>query len=421
MFTRRQFLTRTLQGSSLLALGSVVPQFVANTARAADGSKDTVLVVIEMNGGNDGLNTVIPYADDLYHKYRPTLRYNKDQVVKVNDHIGLNPGLRSFDQLLKKGQLTVVQGVGYPNPDRSHFESMDIWQSADPRRRIKSGWLGRGVADLQEQRGIPIMHIGRGRLPLALQGAPGGGISINNQQSYRLDLGGGAAEQQKARRQLLEDLAKPAAKEDRSLLDFVQRRQIQTLLTHDRLQEVLKGSQNLGNLFRMDGGGPFRQYQANSLPVRLQLVAQLIAKGFGTRIFYVMIDGFDTHSTQMEPHRTQLAEVADGITQFFNTLQRGKHDQRVLVMTFSEFGRRVQENGSRGTDHGAGSCLFLAGPGVKGGVVGEHPSLKDLDSGDLKHHLDFRSVYATLLDRWLGCDSKAVLNGTFPHIDALKG
>src|SRR5579859_5433642 len=168
MFNRRQFLTRTLQGSSLVALGSVVPEFLVNTARAAEKDKDTVLVVIEMNGGNDGLNTVIPYNDDLYHKYRPTLRHKKDQVVVLNDQLGLNPGMNGFRSLWEQGQLAVVQGVGYPNPDRSHFESMDIWQTADPRRKVETGWLGRAAANMQSTMGnVPIMNIGPNRLPRA--------------------------------------------------------------------------------------------------------------------------------------------------------------------------------------------------------------------------------------------------------------
>src|SRR5262249_48341026 len=160
MLTRRELLVRSLKGSSLLALGSVVPQFVLNTARAAEADKDTVLVVIELNGGNDGLNTVIPYDDELYQKYRPTLKFTKDQVLKVNDHIGLPPALRPLEQMLQQDQLAVVQGVGYPNPDRSHFESMDIWQSADPQRKVTTGWLGRSSADLQDKKGgVPLMNI----------------------------------------------------------------------------------------------------------------------------------------------------------------------------------------------------------------------------------------------------------------------
>src|SRR5262245_29536136 len=171
MFTRRQFLVRSLQGTSLLAVGSVVPRFLANTALATQPGKDTVLVVIEMSGGNDGLNTVIPFADDLYHKARPTLHFTKDKVIKVDDHIGLHPGLRGFDSLLQNQQLAIVQGIGYPNPDRSHFESMDVWQSADPKRKTGTGWIARSSPDLQGKDGnLPIIQIGQNRLPLALQG-----------------------------------------------------------------------------------------------------------------------------------------------------------------------------------------------------------------------------------------------------------
>ncbi|HWG44898.1 MAG TPA: DUF1501 domain-containing protein [Gemmataceae bacterium] len=418
MFNRRQFLTRTLQGSSLLALGSVVPEFIANTAHAAEKGKDNILVVIEMNGGNDGLNTVIPYADDLYHKYRPTLKQTKDQVVRLNDQLGLNPGMQSFRQLWNQGQLAVVQGVGYPNPDRSHFESMDIWQTADPRRSIKTGWLGRSVNELQGQGGfVPILHIGAGRLPPAVQGTPGGAVSINNRQPFKLDLGGGTVAQQKARRKLLEELSVPE-KDDNAgdILQFVRLRQLRTMTSVERLQELLSKQRMQPNQFY----GPDGFYGPNSLPMQLQLVANLIITGFGTRIFYVMIDGFDTHSMQAEPHRKLLAQLSDAIFNMFNTLKNGGHDKRVMVMTYSEFGRRVQENGSKGTDHGAGSCLFVAGPALKGGIVGEHPSLKDLDSGDLKYAIDFRRVYATLLDTWLHCDSKAVLGGKFEHLEGLK-
>src|SRR5438552_16369054 len=174
MLNRRDFLAR----SSLLAVGSMVPQFLANTARAAETGKDSVLVVIEMNGGNDGLNTVIPYADDTYHKARPTLRFTKDQVVRISDSLGLNPAMRNLDRLQQQGQLAVVQGVGYPNPDRSHFESMDIWQLADPRRKRKDGWIGRSVPSLQKGGGVAAMHLGPPRLPAALNRARSGAVLI---------------------------------------------------------------------------------------------------------------------------------------------------------------------------------------------------------------------------------------------------
>jgi len=416
MFTRRQFLTRTLQSSSLLAFGSMVPEFLANTAHAAEKGKDTILVVIEMTGGNDGLNTVIPYGDDLYHKYRPTLGYKQDKVVRLNDRLGLNPGMNGFRQLWSQGQLAVVQGVGYPNPNHSHFESMDIWQAADPHRNIKTGWLGRGANELQGQGGfVPILHIGSGRQPPAIQGTPGGAVSINDNQNFKLDLGGGTVAQQKARRKLLEELSAPEGKAD-EILQFVRLRQLRTMTSVERLHELLSQQ----HLRRNTIYGPDGFYGPNSLPMQLQLVANLILTGFGTRIFYVSLNGFDTHANQSEKHRKLLAQLSDGISNLFNLLKPGGHDKRVLVMTFSEFGRRVQENGSKGTDHGAASCLFVAGPALKGGIVGEHPSLKELDSGDLKYALDFRRVYATLLDSWLHCDSKAVLGGKFEHVEGLK-
>jgi uncharacterized protein (DUF1501 family) len=410
MFTRRQLLTHTLKGSSLVALGTVVPHFVARTAGAAAPGKDNILVVLELSGGNDGLNTVIPYADHLYHKARPTLRQTKDAVIRLDDHVGLNSGMRGFGPLWEQGQLAVVQGVGYPNPERSHFEAMDIWQSADPSGTVRNGWLGRATARSENSSGgVPILHLGAGRLPLAVTGAPGGGaITVNDQSSFRLDLGGGQVAQQQARRRLLGELAAtPGDAGENDLTSFVQRRQVQTLTAVENLRQLLEGP---GAIARRGGG----------LSERLQLIAGLIARGFGTRIFYVSLDGFDTHANQGAAHSNLLGDLANAVNYFFQTLKTTGHDKRVRLLTFSEFGRRVQENGSRGTDHGAASCLFVVGPSVKGGVVGQHPSLADLDSGDLKYHTDFRRIYATLLDGWLGCDSKAVLGAKWDHLKELE-
>jgi uncharacterized protein (DUF1501 family) len=411
MFNRRQFLTHTLKRSSLVALSAMVPQFVSRTAQAASPGKDTILVVLELSGGNDGLNTVIPYADDLYHKARPTLRQTKNEVIRLDEHVGLNSGMQGFRPLWDQGQLAVVQGVGYPNPERSHFEAMDIWQSADPNRKTRTGWLGRAAVETENRSGgVPILHVGQATLPLALGGAPGGGaVTVNSANSFRLDVGGGKVGQQRARRRLLEDLATAETRRvpQEDLVSFVQRRQVQTLTAVEQLRELLEGPNAV-------------MRQGNGLGQKLQLIAGLIAKGFGTRIFYVNLDGFDTHNSQSLTHKNLLAELADSVAGFFQTLKTTANDTRVRLMTFSEFGRRVQENGSRGTDHGAASCLFVAGTSVAGGVVGKHPSLSDLDADDLKFHTDFRSIYATLLDGWLGCDSKAVLGAKWDHIRALE-
>ena len=407
MYTRRQFLTRSLRSSSLLAFGTVVPQFVALTARAAPAGKDTVLVVIEMTGGNDGLNTVIPYADDLYHKARPTLRQTKDTVTRLDGHVGLHPRMQGFRSLWDQGQLAVVQAVGYPNPDRSHFEAMDIWQSADPKRIANTGWLGRATAEIKDLGGgVPVLHIGANRLPLALAGTPGGAVSINDENSFHLELGGN--DNKEARRRLLANLsATRPNNQDSDLAAFVRRRQVQTLTAVDNLQALLQDTRG----FRSG---------TSTLNEKLQLIANLIDRGFGTRIFYVNLDGFDTHAEQGRQHGSLLGDLADAIDSFFQSLKRTGHGERVRVMTFSEFGRRVYENSSRGTDHGAASCMFVAGPSVKGGVVGKHASLADLDAGDLKFHIDFRRVYATLLDDWLGCDSSAVLNAKWEHVKELE-
>jgi uncharacterized protein (DUF1501 family) len=409
MITRRQLLTRTLKASSLVALGGVVPQFLARTAKAAAPGKDTILVVVEMTGGNDGLNTVIPYADDLYHKYRPTLRHTKNQVIRLDDHVGLHPGLQGLKPLWEKGHLAVVQGVGYPNPDRSHFESMDVWQLADPSRRAADGWLGRASTTMKnEAGGIPILHVGPTKLPLALYGAPGSGaVSVGGpDHQFKLEMGASPTDRAAARRKLLAEVAgTPPGTETDDLVSFVQRRQLQTLTAVDHLRELTDGPDRVSTW----GGG---------LQQKMQLISGLIQKGFGTRVFYVNQDGYDTHSTQAPAHKGLLSELGDAIGQLFSGL--GDDADRVLVMTYSEFGRRVQENDSRGTDHGAASCLFLAGGGVKGGVLGGHPSLSDLDSGDLKHHTDFRRVYAAVLSDWLGCDAAGVLGGKWDPLPAIK-
>src|SRR5438105_2341370 len=229
MFSRRQFLSHTLQRSSLVALSALVPQFISRTAQAAAPGKENVLVVLEMSGGNDGLNTVIPYADDLYHKARPTLRQTRNEVIRLDDHVGLHSGMQGLKPLWQQGHLAVVQGVGYPNPERSHFEAMDIWQSADPKRLARTGWLGRAAAEGTDRAGgVPIVNVG-GRQPLAVAGAPGGAVSITDSNSFRLEMGADAG-RQADRRKLLEGVSAPpkAAGED-DLLSFVQRRQVQTM------------------------------------------------------------------------------------------------------------------------------------------------------------------------------------------------
>jgi uncharacterized protein (DUF1501 family) len=443
MLNRRQMLSRTVQGASLVALGPTVPGFLASSARAAAPGKDKVLVVLELAGGNDGLNTVIPYADDLYHKARPTLRIEKKDVVRVDDAIGLHPALRPLDKLLENGQLAIVQGVGYPNPDRSHFESMDIWQSADPRRRTINGWLGRALGGLKVSEGaVPAFYVGTERLPLAMQGPSAGVASLHPAKPLDVQLSGAPREEDgrnsgapptsvtrgesskadpdAARRKLIRELTSGADADATDALQFVRRTSLQTLTTIDRLREIM------GNFARPDGeyqlrGGEFTIVR-QGLQYELQLVAAMIRAGIGARIYYVSLAGFDTHGSQATEHRQLLDTLAKAVRFFFQTLEESGDASRVLLTTFSEFGRRVEENGSEGTDHGSGSCMLVAGPGVKSGLVGKHPSLRpaDLADGDLKFHTDFRQVYATLLDSWLEVDSRRVLDGKFEHVAMLK-
>jgi uncharacterized protein (DUF1501 family) len=450
MLTRRQFLVRSLKTSSLVALSTTVPGFLANAARAAAPGKDHILVVLEMNGGNDGLNTVIPFGDDLYHKSRPTLAFKKEAVIPIDDYHGLHMGLQALSGLMNQGQLAIVQGVGYPNPDRSHFESMDIWHMGDPKRKIGTGWLGRAMNGIKIPEGeIPGMYVGTEKLPLALEGSQFGTPAIDPKRPYELRLEGGQtisvqqptlpdapqlpdagpikprddkpSPHREARMKLINELTESTPASQGDLLQFVRRSSLQTYTAVESLRKLMaeqpRPDQNEEQLARFQGvqGG-----QGN-LSRQLGLVAKMIQAGFGTRIFYVSIDGFDTHSDQAKDHQRLMEQTGFAIAEFFKQLKQAGDDKRVLLMTFSEFGRRVKENGSKGTDHGAGSCLFLAGPQAKAGLVGKHPNLADLDQGDLKHHTDFRRVYATLLDKWLECDSAKVLGAKFDHVGVLKG
>jgi uncharacterized protein (DUF1501 family) len=409
-----------LKTASLIAAGGVVvPEFLARAAEKAKAGGDRVLVVVEMTGGNDGLNMVIPYSDDLYFKARPTLAIPKKRAIRITDHVGLHPQLRGMSEMLNRNELAIILGAGYPNPNRSHFDSMDIWQSADPKREVKSGWLGRSVSALKAKGGMPAMHVAPTRLPLALQGAAGV-VSLNDPSSFSLQLTGNPGSQGK-RRKLLESLNTPSAGPSEDLTAFVRRRQLQVFHSVDVLKKALevRPEKSDGKLPELAPPTVPTLGARGSLMSQLQLIAQLIGKDVGARIYYASIDGFDTHSKQADSHAKLLGDVSNSINQFFNQLRQSGQANRVVLLTYSEFGRRVRENGSKGTDHGAASHLFIAGPAVKAGLVGKYPRLDDLTDGDLKFGIDFRRVYATLLDGWLGCGSKDVLDGTFEHVPLL--
>jgi uncharacterized protein (DUF1501 family) len=330
--------------------------------------------------------------------------------------------MNEMKALYDQKKLAVIRGVGYPNPDRSHFESMDIWQLADPKRAQSSGWLARTIPGMTiKDAGVPGMFIGDDRLPVALQGADGGVISLANRASFKLQLTGN----EKPRKKLIEDL-NSGTETDPSKADlaaFVRKRQLQTYTSLQKIEDALKqsGSNGQEEDFQPNRFGR-NNNSLSTLNGKLSLIARLIQNGLGTRIYYVQLTGFDTHANQEKSHNDLLGELSSAVGNFFN-MNGGNAMDRVALMTYSEFGRRVKENGSLGTDHGSGSCMFVAGNKVAGGLIGKHPSLSDLTDGDLRYHTDFRRVYASLLDDWLGVESRGVLGDTFeklPVIDANK-
>lgn len=410
MINRRQFLQTSLVGSSLVALHGFGPGFLARTALAAPtadspGAKDTILVVVQLTGGNDGLNTVVPFKDPLYGKYRPTLRLPENQLRKINDEIGLHPAMTGFAELLQDGALGIVQGVGYPNPSQSHFRSMDIWHAASTKEHLSEGWIGKALHRL------PQAHAFHVAMPneqnwLALQGGPFKVPALTSLDDLQFRLPAATGADLRAQREIVEGTAKRPA--DNPLLSFVQQTALNTYENTRRLREVGRNYQ------------PKVPYPQTGLGNRLRLVAQLIEANLGARIYYVSLDGFDTHASQANTHATLLGELSNAVTAFFRDMSARGHRDRILILTFSEFGRRVQENGSRGTDHGAAAPMFLIGGRVRPGLIGEHPSLEKLEFGNLKHHTDFRQVYAAVLEKWLGIPSAGILDGQFQPLDVFR-
>jgi uncharacterized protein (DUF1501 family) len=388
-----------------------VPVFLSRTAAAAPhaaraGAKDTVLVVIQLTGGNDGLNTVVPFKDPEYAKLRPTLKLPTNEIKKLNDEIALHPSLSGLADLWKDGALCVVQGVGYPNPDQSHFRSMDIWQAASTARDLTEGWLGKALKHLPATPAFHVKDTGESSW-LALEGAPVRVPSITSLADFQLKMAAASGAEKKDQRSLIEKAAELGSGKP-GLLDFVQRTAANTYASSRRLQEIGKNYQ------------PKADYPQTGLANRLKLAAQLIDADLGARVFYVSMGDFDTHANQANSHSNLMQELSGAMTAFYKDLAARGQKDRVLMMTFSEFGRRARENGSRGTDHGSAAPMFLVGGKVKAGIVGKHPSLTDIADGNLKHHTDFRQVYAAVLDGWLGVPSKEVLGSAFSPVPVLK-
>jgi uncharacterized protein (DUF1501 family) len=408
MLTRRQFLGSGA-GLSALALGGPLPGLFARAAQDAARSdrNDRVLVIVELAGGNDGLNTVIPFEDDLYHKARPTLHVAKEQVQKLSDQVGLHPSMDAAAQLFKDGRLAVVQGVGYPDPDRSHFRSMEIWQTASTARRAPTtGWLGR-VLDATARDGDDETVAGLALTDSLPQAFLADKLSVPVVKKIET-FGTGVADGPEAdppRAKLLRALSTGPTVQGEPI-PFLRRQAETAYRTAAKLRDAAAKYQS-----DVDYPG--------GLGAQLRRAAQVIAADIGVRLVWVSQDGYDTHSKQAPAQQALLGELSGALAAFQKDLDKQKVADRVLLLTFSEFGRRVDENASQGTDHGAASCLFVCGSKVKGGLVGTYPSLAKLGEGDLIHTVDFRAVYATVLEKWLGCDAAKLLGEKFKSVDLL--
>ena len=413
--SRRRFLAQIAAASTtsgLVALAPHVPLFLADSAAygaETAGKGERILVVVQLSGGNDGLNTVIPFKDERYIKARPTLRFGEDAVLKIDADTGFHPSLKGFAKLLEAQQLSIVQGVGYPNPNRSHFESMDIWHTA--RNEVggdrTAGWIGRGLDSRQEDWARTpdpgALHLGDEVQPLALLAREVPVPSIRSLNQFRLEL-----DRYGNLRQSIESAAAASRSGASDLLRFVQTRTTSALEVSRRIEAAAKEYKT-----------PV-EYPGTPLAGKLKQAAQLIDAGLSTRVYYVALDGFDTHSQQADAHAGLLSQLGDALAAFTEDLQTHGHLDRVTTLVFSEFGRRLEENASQGTDHGAAAPLFLVGSKVKPGLVGKQPSTTELDDGDVKFAIDFRSVYAALLTQWLSWPSAAILGGEFQPAEVLQ-
>ena len=406
--------------------------FFALDALAADaltqpvtGKDGTILVVLQMAGGNDGLNMIVPFADDAYHRARPRLSLPADQILKIDNYVGLNPKLAGLKSLYDEGHVAIVEGVGYPNPNRSHFRSTEIWQTAsDADRTLNEGWLGRyfdnccGGAD-------PTVGVAIGEeTPQAFAAKNPTGVTFSRPEQFRFRPsepdGGRMSAEEMLFRQLNEtasgeeSVAAPdgasvgaingKTKSDLSTLDFLQRTALDAQLSSDKILAIARKAKSTVT------------YPQGQLAASLNIVARMIGGGLPTRVYYASQGGFDTHAGQINAHQRLMTEFNDAVTAFVSDLKQQGNFERVLLMTFSEFGRRVQENANGGTDHGAAAPMFVLGGAIKPGLFGKYPSLTDLDHGDLKFNTDFRSVYGTVLDRWLKAPSQTVLGRKFSSL-----
>ena len=366
--------------------------------------KDPVLVVLQLSGGNDGINTVVPYGDPHYADHRPAVRVPDEQVLKLSDHVGLNPNMGPMKRLYDEGKVAVIQGVGYPNPNRSHFRSMDIWHTAEPDKQGTEGWLGRAIRDMDPNKENVLTGVNFGRgLPRALA-APGVPVaSVGNLSTYGVLTG---IEEEDQRVDALDVFS-------RMYSPTIGRSAVVDYLSQTGM-DALKGADILNT-----APGQYAstvEYGTDVVAQYMKNIAQVHLAGLGTRVLYTTApyNSFDTHAGEMAAHAKLWGETSTAVADFYDDLKEHNASDNVVLLVFTEFGRRVQDNGS-GTDHGSGGAAFVIGDAIKGGLYGEYPSLEPskLLEGDLHYNNDFRSIYADLLENWLGLDAAPIVNGNF--------
>ena len=414
-YTRRQFLR---SGLAMVSTVSTVPIFLSRSSSVLAQStgilpsnpgvpEDRVLVVIQLSGGNDGLNTVIPYGFDDYYKNRSGIAVREKELIQLDTQtgIGLHPSLRPISEMVGDGLAGIVQGVGYPNPIRSHFASMDVWHTGDTLSNKGEGWVGRAMDTLHDKEDTALSCISLGsEAPLATMGKVVKPVTFEKPEMFRWS----GRDLHEALSESYDELNQSSAVMDESdPAAFILRTAMDAQVASERVRKAVNQK-------------PVTQFPANGLARQLKMVASMIKAELPTRVFYVAMGGFDTHANQTAQHARLLDEFAQSVSAFYAELKATGHQSRVVTIAFSEFGRRVKQNASSGTDHGTAGPMFVFGEHVTPGLIGTHPSLQDLDDGDLKYQIDFRSVYASVLDNWMKIDSTATLGKAYKHAGVLK-
>ncbi len=428
LHTRRVFVAR---GLTVLSAAATMPAFLQRTAFALNNPADQpltqtaagrgderVLVVVQLGGGNDGLSTVIPVDNDDYRRARPHLAITS-KLLPLANSLALHPAMTGMKSLYDAGEMSVVLGVGYPNPNRSHFRSMAIWQTGAPDRVARHGWLGR-YFDAQCSGADPVSPdaaVSIGPLsPVALAGKKFQPVAFQNPEQFQWLPGAGHDQRHTQLREayrIVNGISPPAAPCPHCAneeLDFLQRTALDAEVSGRDIRHAVTHARNEAS------------YPASQLGRSLSQVARMIAAGLPTRVYYVSMGGFDTHAQQQKAHDLLMAEISGGLTAFMQDLKAQRLLQKTLVVTFSEFGRRVAENASLGTDHGTAAPLFVFGGGIRPGLMGTQPSLAPahLQMGDLRFTTDFRSLYAGILNKWLGAESSKILGHGFKPLDIIR-